>query len=78
MQMGMAKILIKRRLPKQEMAGDTLRLWDADGSKDAKQIGGFTVVLKYYGAAIELPVHGDDFMIDRRPASDYEFVRIEK
>lgn len=77
-EMGIAKILIRRSLPKQEMAGDTLSLWDVDGSRDPKQLGGFSVILKYAGSTIELPVREDDLALPSDRHADYELIRIGK
>jgi hypothetical protein len=77
-EMGAARLLVKRGHPKQEMGDNTLRLWQADGAKDPQQIGGFTIVLKYQGTTIELPVEGDDFAIRQSKFTDHEIIRMEK
>ena len=75
--MGLAKIQIRRGLPKQEMNGNTLQLWDVDASKDAQQIGGFTVILKYAGALVEVPVQNDDFAIGSSKFASHEIIRLQ-
>ena len=75
---GIAKIQIKRGHPKQEMNGDTLRLWNADGSKDARSLGQFSVVLTFSGATIEIPLRADDFATPAFKSVDCEIVRLGK
>ena len=75
---GVRQHLNKRGLPKQEMAADTLRLWDVDGGREAKQIGSFSVILKYADATIELPVRDDDLALPAGRQRSHELIPVGK